>query len=1482
MGFNTVNAGTIAAIITLDSSRFTAGVNGALSSLSRFSDTSLSMGTRVTSLGRGVDTLGMSMTKFISIPIAGAMLASMGAAVKFESAITGVAKTANLTDTEVKRLGDGIMEMSTKIPKTTTELAGIAEVAGQLGIKKHSIQEFTEVMANMATATNMTAEEAATQLARFANITAMSQKDFDRLGSVIVDLGNNFATTEAEISEAGMRLAGAGKLVRMSEADIMAISAAYTSLGINVEAGGTAISRVLRDIEFNVQTGGESLSKFAEVSGKSVADFSAAWKSDAATAFDSVVIGLNKIYKEGGNVIQTLDEMGFTEIRVTDAMSRLATSGTVLTDSLHHARSAWEDNNALQKEAERRYATSESQLKLLGNQANVVAIQFGQVMLPALQDVVDGARDLLQWVEGLDEGTKRNIVTFAKFAVAIGPAVLILGKLTKTVGGVMSAVELAANGGRILASNYTLVEKSVAGLIVKYNAWKAASAAAAASQAAEAAAARVGYGMKVKDTVATAANAAATTASDAVRKVSLGTIASETAAKGVNTAATVASTAATTAATVAQKGFIAVAMTNPLTWVIAAVAGLVALAAWITTVNEGTENLTASSKRQKKEMEKLEGEYANAKKEFGETSVEAQNLAAKLDEASTAFETNKMTVEEWNDRIDESKKRSEDFRQKQTEMTNEFNVSAGSIRKLADEFDELSKKEGRTQTDKLRLLDVTTQLNGAVENCSITYSTLTDELDTTSQAVRNLANQEIDRQRGELAVSRMNDLYGEQKNITKDLDVAQQQLTAATQQKTEADKQAESIQNPRIKSMGITTQAQREATEAVKSAQVEVDRLTEEQRKNEEQLRKNLPVMESHVSKQAALEAVTKLMTQAGVNQAQAVAWVNKELGYNVTNNELAAYKQQQHAEAVQQATEEVLKMIETMPGLATAISNAGWTIDEFSVKLVDAGMDAQTFQSIVSSQMDEVGNAMEAFKMRDTVTVDQFKQNLTDRANAQQLWSDSYKTIMDKTGLDGSSAFMQYIGKLPIDQANTLAQMADSPELAAIAEQYDKSMQGAYDNSLQWLDQLAVEGKDKSKMIGEGIGAGVDEGYADAAKAIIENSRNSMTETISVMREAAGVNSPSTETIPIGQGLADGVRVGLEQNQGMVLEAIASIMNQAISNASSGVSQWSAVGSQMMQNLVSGFSSQQGALVSTTNGMCSNAVASSRMILVIGFSESASMATQQFSSVFSSGLNAWRSATIATFAAAYMAIMAMSAAQMTAAGMQAARGFSTGFMSTFPASVFAMVSAVKAAAASMSAVAYPSMYASGSFAGDGFRDGLESRRSSIVSTAASIARDAVGALRKAGGEGSPWKTTIRSGEFAGDGLVVGMGRRVKDVEAMSKRLAMASVPDAYAHQYDAAVSSPSINNASMLAGASRQETIDYERLGAEVATAIGRYGNDGSGAVAEKLDEFGSGIIEAISNMSVNMDGKPVGNIVTDTVDKNLGKREAKKRRGF
>ena len=126
------------------------------------------------------------------------------------------------------------------------------EIAGQLGIATESLTEFTETMINLGVATNLSAEEAATNLAKFANIVNMADygtdgiSNWERLGSVVVDLGNNFATTEADIVEMATRLASTGSLVGLTESQIMALATAMSSVGIQAESGGSTMAKLLK------------------------------------------------------------------------------------------------------------------------------------------------------------------------------------------------------------------------------------------------------------------------------------------------------------------------------------------------------------------------------------------------------------------------------------------------------------------------------------------------------------------------------------------------------------------------------------------------------------------------------------------------------------------------------------------------------------------------------------------------------------------------------------------------------------------------------------------------------------------------------------------------------------------------------------------------------------------------------------------------------------------------------------------------------------------------------------------------------------------------------------------------------------------------------------------------------------------------------------------------------------------------------------
>ncbi|QTB29074.1 phage tail tape measure protein [Lysinibacillus sphaericus] len=472
----------------------------------RFQD----VGSKMKSFGGNMTAIGKDLSLKVSAPIAALGVGAVKAAVDFESAFAGVRKTVDATESEFQYFSDEIRNMSKEIPAAATEIAKVAEAAGQLGIKKEAIVGFTRTMTDMGVATNMSADEAATALARFANITKMSQQDFDKLGSTVVDLGNNFATTESEIIDMALRLAGAGAQIGMSEADILGLATALSSVGIQAEMGGSALSRVmvrmqvaastglgqmdelskktgmsLRDLQMlaannsmdftsladslgmtnkemkNIVNAGVDLENFAKVAGMTSQQFKEMFEKDAVSAIGSFVNGLGTAEEAGESAINMLQEMGITEILLRDSLLRAGNANELFASSIDIANKAWGENVALANEAEQRYKTTESQLIILKNKLVDLGITLGNILIPFVLKMVELVEPWIEKFANLSEKTQKTILVLGGLAAAIGPVLIVGGALVSSVGTIISAVgglsmAIGVAGGATTAFGATL------------------------------------------------------------------------------------------------------------------------------------------------------------------------------------------------------------------------------------------------------------------------------------------------------------------------------------------------------------------------------------------------------------------------------------------------------------------------------------------------------------------------------------------------------------------------------------------------------------------------------------------------------------------------------------------------------------------------------------------------------------------------------------------------------------------------------------------------------------------------------------------------------------------------------------------------------------------------------------------------------------------------------------------------------------------
>ena len=429
------------------------------------------------------------------------------------------------TQDDLNALNDTLREMSTRIPQTYQQLAGLMGVGATLGVPYEDLEKFTEVMAKLNVATNVDGEGGAQAMAQFLNITEKSFANLDRVGSTLTELGNNSATTEQSILEMSHRAATGLSAVGMTAQDILAVSAAINSVGIEAQAGGSAISKLGITMDKAANVGGQQIQmlldtwgdetgriqsiydlytlldampsqdgwknfayslgmtasdtkalmnsalaaeRFSQAMGQTVDEFAAGWNEDSANQMLNFFRALGEMDGTGDaeNMLWTMDQLGIKEIRQSNMVRALAGNWELYEKMLGLARDAYEENIALENEANRAFSTNESRRVINENKEQNALEAMGETVTAMRKPWEDFFGDLQQW--------------YADWPGWARTAVGVAAETTKGLGDLLNTAGTAAFDILAISKAIKEIEQSTIGAALIKKLGAAGSAAAAA------------------------------------------------------------------------------------------------------------------------------------------------------------------------------------------------------------------------------------------------------------------------------------------------------------------------------------------------------------------------------------------------------------------------------------------------------------------------------------------------------------------------------------------------------------------------------------------------------------------------------------------------------------------------------------------------------------------------------------------------------------------------------------------------------------------------------------------------------------------------------------------------------------------------------------------------------------------------------------------------------------------------------------------
>ncbi|WP_338406660.1 phage tail tape measure protein [Wolbachia endosymbiont (group A) of Longitarsus flavicornis] len=364
------------------------------------------------------------------------LAAPIKVAIDFESAMADVKKVVNFKDgtNEAEEFAQKLKKLSREIPLSASELAQIAASGGQLGINKGKLLEFTTTVAKMATAFDMSAEQAGDSIAKLANIYGIAVEKMEEVGDVINYLSDNTAAKANDMIEALARVGGNAKQFGLDINQTSSLVNAFVSLGKQPEKAATAVNALLSKLQT------------AEGQGK---EFKAALESIGITAEEMS----QKVAENGQNallhffeILEKVDRQERSQILLNLFGQEYQDDIALIVGSLEEYKKAIDFvadkekyNKSMQKEFNNRASTTANNLQLLKNTIAELGMNLGSVMLPPLN-----------WISKILRSISTGIAWFAEKCPILTTGVmsiisaLIIGKIA--VVGFGYAFALAGGG----------------------------------------------------------------------------------------------------------------------------------------------------------------------------------------------------------------------------------------------------------------------------------------------------------------------------------------------------------------------------------------------------------------------------------------------------------------------------------------------------------------------------------------------------------------------------------------------------------------------------------------------------------------------------------------------------------------------------------------------------------------------------------------------------------------------------------------------------------------------------------------------------------------------------------------------------------------------------------------------------------------------------------------------------------------------------